>query len=127
MPIEKLRNNHKLWDNYIANHSHGTVYHTISWMRAIEKTFNLDNQYYYLFENGRVKGILPLFYVDTLFSGKKAVSIPYAVYGGVLADDDDSEKYLINYAKELVKDNNIAFLELRNLLAANIDFKTHHI
>ena len=39
-------------------------------------------------EEGEIKGILPLFLMRSMLFGKKLVSVPFAPYGGVCADDE---------------------------------------
>lgn len=65
-----------------------------------------------------VRGILPLFLIKGLLSGKALVSMPFSVYGGVCADDGETAKLLIEYAKQLTKEEGANYLELRSKTAS---------
>ncbi len=102
------------WDSFIARHPFGTIFHTSAWKKVIENTFRLKHSYYYYENNSQIEGILPLFITRSLFSGKKIVSIPFAVYGGILADNKDIEKELFNFASNLARKNKANHIEFRN-------------
>ena len=98
-----------------------------AWMRAIESAFNQTNSYYIYREKNKIMGILPLFFVKTLLSGIKAVSIPWAVYGGILADSIEIHDKLLEFAKTEINKGNINFLELRYLNEVNIKLPKQHL
>ncbi|MBN2366690.1 MAG: FemAB family PEP-CTERM system-associated protein [Calditrichaeota bacterium] len=113
--IRELKGDFSSWDKYVKSHSKGTIYHLSSWKRAVENTFHLQGRYYVLCRDEKILGVLPLFLVKTLFSGLKLVSIPFAVYGGILANSLEIRKELLNYAINLSKELGANHLELRNL------------
>ncbi len=97
LAIEPLRDAAE-WDRYVTGHERGTLYHLTAWKNAIEKTFDRESSYFVGRENGTIRGILPIFILPTLFSGRKAVSIPFAMYGGILADTEAFERELLDVA-----------------------------
>ena len=62
----------------------------------------------------QIIGILPLFSVKSFLFGKSLVSIPFAAYGGILADNSEIASQLFEKAKEITRTKNLEYLELRN-------------
>jgi len=101
------------WDEYVANHAQGTIYHTLAWRKVTEEGFG-HRPYYLRAKNstGRIAGVLPMFFVGGLF-GRRLVSMPMRDRGGVLAENHDVSRQLIEKAKTLTKNHDCKFLELR--------------
>jgi len=94
----------KAWDSYIHKSSTSTFYHQIGWRNVVEKTYKHKPVYLIAKEEGEIKGILPLFLMKSMLFGKKLVSVPFAPYGGVCADDKTVEKALVEEAKRITKE-----------------------
>src|SRR5205085_10032659 len=65
-------------------------------------------------EQGSVVGVLPLFLVRSRLFGRMLVSTPQAAYGGILANSDPVTQTVFDRARDLAKELNVQFLELRN-------------
>jgi hypothetical protein len=63
--------------------------------------------------DGEITGMLPLFDCDSIFLGKISVSMPFAVYGGVVADDEESALLLLREAAKRSRGRGRRYLELR--------------
>lgn len=114
--VTELSNKYnKEWNDYVINHENGTIYHLSQWKNAIEKTFKWKADYYIAESDDKICGILPLFLIKGLFFGTRVFSIPYAVYGGILADSMDIEEELLSFAKKYTQEKNAQYLELRYL------------
>lgn len=61
-----------------------------------------------------IVGILPLFSVKSFLFGKSLVSLPFAAYGGILADNEEVANQLFDKAKEITCSGGLDYLELRN-------------
>ena len=62
----------------------------------------------------RTRGLLPLCFVNGPLFGRFLVSLPYLNYGGVLADDGETSRLLIDRAVELADQLDVRYLELRH-------------
>ena len=99
MEITELRREEeKAWDSYIYKSSSSTFYHQLGWRNVVKKTYKHKPIYLVAKENDEIKGVLPLFLMKSMIFGKKLVSVPFAPYGGVCADDGIAEKMLIEEA-----------------------------
>jgi FemAB-related protein (PEP-CTERM system-associated) len=101
------------WDDYVLGHPQSTVFHLTSWKRVIERIFGYKAHYLFVEENGMIRGVLPLFLVTSPIQGRSLMSLPFAVYGGVCADDEHTARLLRAAACRLAEDRNVDYLELR--------------
>jgi len=58
----------------------------------MEKTYGYRAFYFYAGQAGRITGIRAGILVSSWITGRLLVSLPFAVYGGVCADDAESER-----------------------------------
>ena len=129
MPIEIYelgRREEKEWDAYVLEHPNSTFFHQIGWKRVVEKTYKHKPIYLIAREEGEVKGVLPLFLMRSLIFGKKLVSVSFAPYGGVCADDEIAEKMLIEEAKRITDEYDADYLELRQFNKNDVEFVTNN-
>ena len=99
MEITELRKEEEnAWDSYVHNSNNSTFYHQLGWRNVVARTYKHRPVYLVAKENGELKGVLPLFLMKSMIFGKKLVSVPFAPYGGVCADDGIAEKMLIEEA-----------------------------
>lgn len=104
-----------IWDAFVCAHPHGTPFHLLAWKRTIEATFPYQSRYLCAFRpDGSLRGILPLFLVDTFLTGKVLLSTPFAVYGGILAEDDQARDALGQHLRAMAEAEAVQYVELRN-------------
>lgn len=117
------------WDEYVLRHPHGTFFHVTGWKRVVEKSFG-HRSFYLVAEkgennsavkhvsgsdtNGSILGVFPLFTIKSFVFGRSMISLPFAPYGGILADNQEVEKSLYLEALALTKKENLDYLEVRN-------------
>lgn len=104
------------WDQYVRSHPEGTVFHLMAWKRMIESSFGHEPRYL-LAEEPKTKeiaGVLPLFFVCSKIFGRMLISTPQAAYGGILASSTEARDALLDQARQLARDAQVEFLELRN-------------
>ena len=111
----------KEWDAYVAAHPKSTLFHTLAWRDLITRHFRHRPRYLVARDRGRVRGVLPLFETRSILSGRALCSVPYAVYGGPLAEGDEAERALLERARELVDEDRYRFAELRCLEAPGLE------
>jgi FemAB-related protein (PEP-CTERM system-associated) len=63
----------------------------------------------------RLSGILPLVHIKSLLFGNSLVSMPFLNYGGLLADDEKTEKMLLEEARRLGRELRTNKIELRHI------------
>jgi FemAB-related protein (PEP-CTERM system-associated) len=103
------------WEQYVRSTAGATFFHSIRWKRVIERSFGYQACYFLAEEAGRVRGILPLFYSKSLLFGRSLISVPFGVYGGIVADDQTVEQALLETAEALARQLRVRYLELRHI------------
>ncbi len=101
------------WDQYVAQHAEGTLFHTTGWMRAIERAFGYEPRYLLAEEGRQICGVLPLFVVSNCIQGRTLISTPFAVYGGICASDETTRQALAQAACQMAREAAVEYLELR--------------
>lgn len=118
------------WDRYVNDHPEGTGYHLTAWRQVIERTFGHRTVYLLAqSEQGDVRGVLPLVFLKSPLFGQFFVSIPYFNYGGVVADDEDTGKALLEAAAAAAKELGAAHIELRHAEGTKLpwSYKDHKV
>lgn len=113
--IEYTDDNRLAWSEYVARASDSTIAHRIGWRDVIHKSLGHSPKYLMAMSGSTVKGVLPLFVVTTWWRAKYVVSVPWLDYGGVCADDKETEKLLLSEATRITDDKGARFLELRSV------------
>ncbi|MFW9916770.1 MAG: FemAB family XrtA/PEP-CTERM system-associated protein [Candidatus Thorarchaeota archaeon] len=114
------------WDEYVMSHGNGTFFHLTGWKGLVGKSFG--HKSYYLLavsregsstsssasSGSKIFGIFPLFSVKSPLFGRSMVSVPFATYGGILADNEEVKAALYQSAVRLTRTKALAYLEIRS-------------
>ncbi len=126
LPINNVEQNN-LWDSFVFNNFNATFFHRAGWQKIINEVFNHKTYFLYAIEVGEIKGILPLAHVQSIIFGNSLVSLPFAVYGGVVAESETVAFLLETAAQELARSLNVDHLEFRNLRSHHVDWPKQDI
>ena len=102
------------WNTYIESSAKTVFAHHLSWKRVIEESFGHSSYYLMAYRGDDVAGILPLFFVKSLFFGSYLVTAPFLTYGGLVSDDEAVASVLTERATELARDLGADYIEIRN-------------
>ena len=91
------------------------LFKSLMWRNVVETTYKHKPLYPVAKEEDEVKGVLPLFLMRSLVFGKKRVSVPFAPYGGVCADNETVENVIVEEAKRITKERGVDYLKFRYL------------
>lgn len=106
--------NYSRWDSFVEATADATFFHQSGWKDVIEKAFGHKAYYLYVENNGQISGILPLVHVKSLLFGNSLVSTAFCVYGGIVANDEQSYIELDKEACRLAEELAVDCLEMRN-------------
>ena len=104
-----------LWDTFVMAHPQATFFHRSAWQVILREVFHHDTHFLFAHEAGRVTGVLPLAHMKSLLFGNSLTSLPFAVYGGVVAEDETTAAALEAEAQKLAQQLQVDHLELRQL------------
>ena len=112
------------WNQYVHAAAGATFFHLSEWHSIFQDI--LGHRPYYLLAkvSNQIKGIFPLVLVRSRLFGSALISVPFSVYGGVLADSDQTRAALIEQAIELGKQLNVDYIEVRELQDSGLDWDT---
>ena len=102
------------WDSFVLSHPSGSFFHQSGWKRVMEKTYGYESHYLLAKRGDRITGIAPAFLVSNWMTGRCLISIPFAVYGGICAEDDRSRQALVSHLEQLAANLGVEYLEFRN-------------
>ncbi len=102
------------WEQYIEGHPEGTMFHSLRWRNAVRDAFGHADEYLIALRGVRLVGVLPMFLVRGPIIGRMLVSVPYAVGGGILADDAEGATALFAEARRRAAELRCAMIDFRS-------------
>ncbi len=112
--IKSLSHEEDQWDQYVHDSPATSVYHLTGWRRVVEKTFGHPTYYLYALQSNHIAGILPLVYLKSSLFGKFLVSLPYFNYGGIVAENENIQRRLLDEAITIAQREGAEHIELRH-------------
>lgn len=103
------------WDAFVFAHPQATFFHRSGWLRVIERLFGHRGFFLYAERDGAIEGVLPLAEVKSRLFGHAVTSLPFAVYGGVAALNDEAAAALEAEAEKIARGQGAEHLEYRYL------------
>src|SRR6476469_8798248 len=76
------------WDALLDQFDEATTFHTGAWARVLAKSYEHGPQYLSFARAGEVIGLLPLMEVQSRFTGRRGVSLPFSDFCGPLISDE---------------------------------------
>lgn len=115
------------WDRYVRQTPGATFFHQLGWRWLVERVFRHQAHYLLARRGERIAGVLPMFELKSRLFGHSLVSIPFAIGGGIVADDEDAAQLLLGAARRLAEDRGVDYLELRSENPVSDDLLTKDI
>ena len=112
------------WDRYVRQTPGSTFFHQLGWRWVVERVFGHRAHYLLARRGERIAGVLPMFELKSRLFGHSLVSIPFAIGGGIVADDPGTARLLLDQARGLAKDLGVDYLELRSEQAVSDEMMT---
>jgi len=111
-----------LWEKYVDEHPNSTIYHTLEWLKIIEKeTGQKVLKIICTDSNDNIQGLFPLQYTKGFyfrFGGipgtKRLSSLPRTPIGGPLTSNSEVNNLLINKALEIVQTEPNYILQIKS-------------
>ena len=76
------------WDNYVNSAPGATFFHRAGWKTVLESAFGHSTHFLYAQDDGNIVGVLPLAQIKSVLFGNSLSSLPFCVYGGIVADSE---------------------------------------
>ena len=102
------------WDAYVNSAQSATFFHRAGWKAVLQRAFGHKTHFLYAEDQGAIVGILPLAEIKSVLFGHSLSSLPFCVYGGIVADTQEAVAALRSEACRLAEQLKVGALELRN-------------
>ena len=116
--------NEQSWSAYVDASPAATIAHQIGWRDVMVNGLGHKDRYLLALDGDVVKGILPMVLVTTWWRTRYLVSLPWIDYGGMLADDAETERVLLDKACEYARRDRAQLIEFRSVHAGHMDLPT---
>jgi len=110
------------WDAYVQRAETATFFHRAGWKTVLETAFGHNTYFLYAQHDDVIVGILPLAQVNSALFGNTLSSLPFCVYGGIVADSEQAAQALRQEACRLADSLKVGALEMRNREASNANW-----
>ena len=115
------------WDAFVHACPEASFFHRAAWQGIIREIFRHPTFFLYAHEEGKIRGVLPLAHVSSLFFGNALVALPFAVYGGIAADSATAAAMLEEKAERLALQLGVDHLEFRHVAPRHADWPTQDL
>lgn len=115
------------WDAFVTGCAGATFFHRAGWQKILGDVFRHPTYFLYAERAGAIEGVLPLGHVRSLLFGNSLVSLPFAVYGGVVATGPEAAEALEREAQAIAQQLGVDHLELRNLERRHPDWPLQNL
>jgi len=109
------------WDAFVECHPLGQIYHLSGWKRVIEQSFPHIRGYFPVIQEpmgGAIRAGLPVYFVNSLITGRRLVSIPFATLCDPLVTAREDMDLLLNALYELAGEVGAAAIEIKTCAGA---------
>jgi len=100
------------WESYVEDRP-TIAWQSWEWYDVVKKHYNVKFFPLIALDDSEIRGILPLYLVKSLFGKYKLISVPYAVAGGIVADNRKIEALLLAKAVELYNSLHCSIIMLK--------------
>lgn len=105
------------YQSFVDKHQLSLVYHTMAWRQIVQNTYGYTPHYITAKDSAQTVGLLPLFEVNSLISGRHLSAIPFSQFVSVLYETEDVLEGLVTQAKELACQVQCRYIEVRGSAA----------
>lgn len=105
----------KCWDEYVDAHPNSFFCQTTAWRKVVESVYGHRSYYLMAWDGATLRGVLPLFLIQSRLFGRILASSPFASAGAVCANDDEAAATLVKRAIEIAREQRVGYLELKSV------------
>jgi serine/alanine adding enzyme len=114
MDVVLLSQDHEqAWQQFLEDSPEATLGHTLGWRNVVQRIYRHTPYYLMAMNRSSIKGLLPLFLINSPFFGQFLVTAPYLSYGGLLAENEQATSALTRVARELAVEQKAKYVEIR--------------
>jgi hypothetical protein len=101
------------WDRLVLCHPEATLFHSAAWAKTLCKTYRHEPLYLHFSEAGATLALVPLMEVQSRFTGRRGVCLPFSDLCGPLVFHEKAWPHLQDKLSQLVRERRWKYCELR--------------
>ncbi len=102
------------WGELLRSHPRASVFHSIAWLDALQKTYGYQPIAYTTSPPQRkLQNVIVFCRVESRLTGSRLVSLPFSDYCDPLIDDQEEPEILLNALQQEVQKENWRYIEIR--------------
>ena len=109
----------KVWERFVASSPETTLAHELGWRNVVARAYHHTPLYLMAQQKGILCGLLPLFLIKSRIFGRILATAPYLSFGGILADNAETARDLIDAANQIALAERAGYLEIRGMTRAD--------
>lgn len=91
------------WEDYLTDNPYAIAWQSFEWRDVVRR--NYGGEFIPLAAyDGRIRGVLPLYRMGGFLVKNQLISVPYAVAGGIVSDNDEASAALLERAVDLFRE-----------------------
>lgn len=102
------------WDRLAATHPDFTFFHSSAWARVLHRTYGHEPVYHRFYRGHQLAAMLPMMEVQSAFTGKRGVCLPFTDSCGPLYfGNDDPSQAILDHLMKISRERNWKHFEVR--------------
>jgi len=101
------------WDEAVLEHDDATIFHSSAWAKVLAKTYGHRPTYFRCCRDGKTEALVPLMEVNSRFTGRRGVCLPFSDFCGPLLFPGADEPALDHHLAAIAVEREWKHLELR--------------
>jgi serine/alanine adding enzyme len=104
----------KAWGDYVTHKEDASFFHLLLWKKVIQHSFGFQ-PYYLCSRNaeGRINGVLPLFFIKSRLTGNRLVSLPFSYICGPMVDSKEITEKLLKEGLQIFERTRAEYFEVK--------------
>ena len=102
------------WDSMLLCAPGASFFHSSAWAKVLSESYGFTPLYFTVIKEGKLRALLPVMEVSSLFTGKRGVSLPFTDYCDPILDGDISFPEMFSRIIDFGKARGWKYIELRN-------------
>lgn len=103
------------WDELLTSCQRYNFFHTSVRAKVLCETYHYRPVYFTLFDGNRLKALVPMMEVKSIFTRLRGVCLPFTDHCEFIRDDNSSQaEDVVNFMKEYAREYRWRFIELRS-------------
>jgi hypothetical protein len=104
----------KDWNKLILKFDDYSFFHTMEWAKVINNSYNYIPKYFLAIDENEVVGIVPLMFIESWLTGKRAVSLPFSDFCGPLFKNDSESSNIFQKIYRVCRSEGQKYIEFRS-------------